>query len=210
MRNKMNARINLALARKNVARLFALLAVMALMPLAACAGPSAVSSENFASASDAPATGPSDYRLAAGDKIRIIVFNELTLTGEFNIDSDGTVAFPLLGPIPATGKTPAELATDLQNKLGAGYLKDPKISVEVLTFRPFYILGEVNKPGQYPYAPGMTVLNAVATAEGFSYRAERRVVYIRHPGSSKEIPVRVAPDLQVAPGDTIRIGERYF
>jgi polysaccharide export outer membrane protein len=168
---------------------------------------------------DPSVLGPSDsrigggteaYQLAAGDKIRVIVFGEPTLTGEFIIGTNGNLSFPLVGTVDVNGKTTQEASEQLRTMLADGYLRDPKVSMEVLAFRPYYILGEVNKPGQFPYASGLTVLNAVATAEGFSYRAERRVVYIRRAGADKEVPIRITPDLQVFPGDTLRIGERYF
>lgn len=187
-----------------------LLSLFCLILLSACGAPRALDASALSSASSGSELVSTAYRMSGNDKIRVIVFNEPTLSNEFIINSDGSLSFPLVGTINAAGKTTTELSNELAEKLGAGYLKNPKVSVEVLTFRPFYILGEVNKPGQYPYASGMTVLNAVATAQGFSYRAERRVAYIRRAGSPKEIAVRITPDLEVAPGDTIRVGERYF
>lgn len=178
--------------------------------LAACSAPHAIDSAQLGAAPVDASSAAADYQLSAGDKVRIIVYNEPTLSNEFTIGSDGQLSFPLIGSINAAGRTTSQLGEDMTGRLGSGYLKNPRVSVEVLTFRPFYILGEVQKAGQYPYAPGMTVLNAVATAGGFSYRAERRIAFIRRSGSTRELPVKIAPDLMVAPGDTIRIGERYF
>jgi polysaccharide export outer membrane protein len=151
-----------------------------------------------------------EYRLGTADKVRILVFNEPTLSGEFTVNSGGALSLPLVGDITAVGKTTVQLKTEIEAKLADGYLREPKVSIDVLSFRPFYILGEVGKPGEYPYSNGLTVMNAVATAEGFTYRAEKRMVYIRREGSLEEQKFRITPDLRVQPGDTIRIGERYF
>jgi polysaccharide biosynthesis/export protein len=172
--------------------------------------PKTMDASQLASASSGKTFNPQEYRLASGDKIRVTVFNEQTLTGEFLIGTDGSLSFPLIGAVNAGGRTPGELSTELTKRLGDGYLTNPRVSIEVLIFRPFYIMGEVNKPGRYPFAAGLTVLNAVATAEGFTYRAERRVAYIRRDNAPEEIPVRITATLQIEPGDTIRIGERYF
>lgn len=191
-------------------RFLAMFTLLCAACLAGCSAPRAIDSAQLGAAPVDPAAAAAEYQLSAGDKVRIIVYNEPTLSNEFTIGSDGMLSFPLIGSINAAGRTTSQLNDEMTQRLGAGYLKSPRLSVEVLTFRPFYILGEVQKAGQYPYAPGMTVLNAVATAGGFSYRAERRIVFIRRSGSAKELPVKIAPDLMVAPGDTIRIGERYF
>jgi polysaccharide export outer membrane protein len=151
-----------------------------------------------------------DYHLGAGDKLRIIVFGEDSLTGEFFVSGAGKIAFPLIGDIDALGKTIPELQTAIETKLRDGYLKEPKVSAEVLNYRPFYILGEVMKPGEYPYTNGLTVLNAVATAQGFTYRADKRKVFIRRASTKEETSEALTPTTPVAPGDTIRIGERLF
>lgn len=153
---------------------------------------------------------PEEYRLGAGDRVRVTVFNEPSLTGEFQVGATGLIAMPLIGEVPATGQTVAEVQQDVETRLRDGYLLDPRVSVEVLTYRPFYILGEVRNPGTYPYSAGLTVTNAVATAGGFTYRANTRRVFIRHANSSREIEYRFADETRIAPGDTIRIGERIF
>lgn len=152
-----------------------------------------------------------DYKLGAGDKLRIIVFGENDLTGEFFVPGgSGTISFPLVGDVAASGLTVGQLQTEIEAKLRDGYLKDPHVSIEVLNYRPFYILGEVTKPGQYPYTTGLTVLNAVATANGFTYRADTHHVFIKHAAevAGREYPL--TSSTPVAPGDTIRIGERFF
>lgn len=151
-----------------------------------------------------------DYRLGPGDKVRISVFNEPTLSGEFAVSSEGKLSLPLVGDIPAAGKLVSEIARESETLLGNGYLRNPKVSAEVATFRPFFILGEVKLPGQYPYVPNMTVFGAIATAQGFTPRAAKKVAYIRRAESQQEEAFELSPDLRVSPGDTIRVGERYF
>lgn len=150
------------------------------------------------------------YLLGAGDQVRVTVFNEPTLSGDFFIGGDGELSLPLIGNVPAGNKTTRDVAATYARLLADGYLRDPRVSMEVIIYRPFFILGEVDKPGQYPYASGMTVLNAVATANGFSPRAKKSRVYIRRRGEEGELEYELTPNLRVLPGDTIRIGERYF
>ncbi|KIC58099.1 polysaccharide biosynthesis protein [Brevundimonas nasdae] len=151
-----------------------------------------------------------DYQLDAGDKIRLNVFGEEELSGEFVVSSAGLLSIPLAGDIPAKGRTIQEVQRSVEAALRAGYILNPQVSAEVLTYRPFYVLGEVNKPGTYPYAAGLTVLNAVATAGGFTYRGDTRRIFIRRDGSQREEVYKVTSTLQVAPGDTLRIAERLF
>ncbi len=120
------------------------------------------------------------------------------------------MSLPLVGDIPAAGKTAREFGAAVEIALKDGYIKEPKVSVEVLTYRPFYILGEVMKPGEYPYTNSLTVLNAVATAEGFTYRADTKKVFIKRANENEERPYPLTTTTPVAPGDTIRIGERFF
>lgn len=150
------------------------------------------------------------YRLGVADKVRVIVFNEQSLTGEFIVNADGTLALPLIGNIPVAGRTTTEVMADVTRHLADGYLRDPRVSLEVLTYRPFFILGEVTKPGEYPYSNGLTVLNAVATASGFTYRAKKGEVYIKKSGEDVEHKLRLTAGLEIGPGDTIRIPERFF
>jgi polysaccharide export outer membrane protein len=151
-----------------------------------------------------------EYRLGPTDKVRVMVYGEEQLTGEFFVGSNGSISFPLIGEVKAQGLTPRQLQGALETRLGQGYLRSPKVAVEVLTYRPFYILGEVNKPGEYPYSSGLTVLKAVATASGFTYRANQRKVYVRHAGETAEQKMPLTGSTAVQPGDTIRISERYF
>lgn len=150
------------------------------------------------------------YKLGAGDKIRVITFGEESLTGEFQVGGSGKVSLPLIGEVQAAGLTIPEFQRGVETALKDGYLREPRVSVEVLNYRPFYILGEVNKPGEYPYTNGLTVMNAVATAEGFTYRANTKRVFIKRADSEREQEFPLNSMTPVAPGDTIRIAERFF
>jgi protein involved in polysaccharide export with SLBB domain len=153
----------------------------------------------------------SEYRLGAGDKVKISVYGEETLSGEFAIPGGGgTISFPLIGDVRASGLTVGELQGAIEGALKPDYIKDPHVSIQILTYRPYYILGEVTRPGEYPYSSGLTVLNAVATASGFTYRADTHFAYIKKVGAGQESKVRMDDSLVVEPGDTIRIGERFF
>lgn len=152
------------------------------------------------------------YRLGAGDRLRITVYNEPTLSGEYAVSSVGSVAMPLIGMVDVGGHTVDELTRTLTTRISDGYMTDPKVSVEVLNYRPYYILGEVQKPGQYPYAAGMTVEQAVAAAGGFTYRANAKRVNLRRTTDPAEKSVEINKDqvVTVMPGDTIRVLEKYF
>ncbi|QVM84569.1 MULTISPECIES: polysaccharide biosynthesis/export family protein [Novosphingobium] len=160
---------------------------------------------------DAAANGEV-YRLGPGDKLRITVFNVEAITGEYTISSGGQVAVPLLGAVRAEGATTQQLADAIRTGLDGTYVKDPRITVEVLSYRPFYILGEVNQPGEFAYKPNLTLEQAVATAGGYTYRAARKKAYLRRAGEDEQV-VRFGREsrvIYVHPGDTIRIGERYL
>jgi polysaccharide export outer membrane protein len=181
-----------------------------LMMFAGCAekgdGPVLSSGDRYVASTDISGV----YRLGIGDRVKLTVYNEPNLAGEFWVNPDGYVSLPLVGNVQAGGKTVAEIATDAKTRLSDGYLRDPKVSMEVTVFRPFYILGEVSQPGQYPFSSGLTAMNAVATAKGFTPRANRDVVRIRRQGEAGEVNYRLSPELMIYPGDTIRVGERFF
>jgi polysaccharide export outer membrane protein len=151
-----------------------------------------------------------EYRLGSGDKVRVITFGEEALTGQFEVSGSGKISLPLAGEVDAAGLTVGELQDRIQTALKQGYLKEPRVSVEVLNYRPFYILGEVKSPGTYPYTNALTVMNAVATAGGFTYRANMKRVFIKRADDDKERAYQLKDTTPVAPGDTIRIVERYF
>jgi protein involved in polysaccharide export with SLBB domain len=148
------------------------------------------------------------YRLGVGDRLRVIVFGEEDLSGEFDVGAQGTLNLPLIGEVTATGQTISQLEDNVEAKLLEGYLKSPRVSIEVLNYRPFYILGEVNVPGSYPYVSGMTVLNAVALAGGFTYRADEDEVLLTREGEGNEVPVPY--QTLVLPGDILKVEERFF
>lgn len=158
----------------------------------------------------APAPERGEYRLGIADQLRITIFGEPELSGEFVIDGEGAVSLPLVGEVPALGQTIRSFQAEVQSRYASGYLREPSLSVEVLNFRPFYILGEVNRPGEYPYGNGLTVLNAIATAEGYTYRANKRVVLIKSADDVDERRVDLTPNLRIYPGDTVRVLERLF
>jgi polysaccharide biosynthesis/export protein len=168
----------------------------------ACAGGSPVSAPSV--------TSNESYRLGVGDHLKIDVYNEPKLSGEFVIDGDGKLAFPLVGRVDAGNETLSEFSESLTHVLANGYLLNPNISVQVVGFRSVYVLGEVSHPGQYPFAEHMTVYTLVAQAGGFTYRASRREIALRRDGDSDEHKVRINAATAVRPGDTIRILERYF
>ena len=193
--------------------------LMIIAGVAGCASTGSSGGANVAGAASAaergllnsaePSLAPA-YRLGSGDQIRVIVFGEEDLSGEFFVDGAGSVSLPLVGEVNATGMTVQEFRTELEARLADGYLTDPRVSAEVLNYRPFYILGEVSESGEYPYTDGLTVMNAVARAGGFTYRANTRAVFIQRADASEEVEVTLTPTLRVMPGDTIRIAERFF
>jgi len=153
----------------------------------------------------------SDYRLGPGDRLRIIVFGQKDMTGEFAVDGSGLLSFPLIGQVKAAGLTAEGLEREIANKLKPDYLRNPNVSVVVLTYRPFYIVGEVKTPGSYAYVTGMSVINAVAVAGGFTYRAKESSFYLdRTSKDGKKSRIDAGPDTQVQPGDVITVRERYF
>src|SRR4030088_2880736 len=150
------------------------------------------------------------YRLDAGDRLRVVVYGQEGLTNTYAIDAGGAITMPLIGSVPARGRTPAGLAAEISAKLRNGYIRDPSVAVEIEAYRPFFILGEVAAPGQYPYVPNMTVESAVAIARGFSPRARRDQVTITHTEGTGSARFVVPLGTAVSPGDTVLVGERWF
>lgn len=181
-----------------------LLVVPLFLALAACAtAPSAPPPA-------ADAATATEYVLGTGDKLRLTVFNEPTLSGEFEVNSGGFISVPLIGNIKAQGETAHGLETAITQKLAGGYMRDPRVNIEVLQYRPFYIIGEVAKPGEYPYRNGMNIMSAVAVAGGFTYRANDTTVTIRRAGQTQDYSYPVTTTTMVLPGDIVRVGERLF
>ena len=150
------------------------------------------------------------YRIGAGDRLRINTFGEDRFSGEFLVNGDGQIVFPLFGNIPARGLTTSDLAASIATRLQPDYVRDPRVTAEVISFRPVYVLGEVARPGEYPYVEGMTVYTLVAKAGGFSYRANTKLIFVRRENSVVEHKYRSGSATPVLPGDTIRVPGRYF
>ena len=158
----------------------------------------------------APIRRDAAYHLDAGDRLRVVVYGQEGLTNIYAIDAAGSITLPLIGSVPARGRTPAGLASEIAAKLRGGYIRDPSVAVEIEAYRPFFILGEVAAPGQYPYVPNMTVESAVAIAGGFSPRARRDSVTVTHTEGSGSGRFVVPLGTTISPGDTVLVGERWF
>ncbi len=171
------------------------------LPLAGCGSQGA----------DLPPLEPStaaelDYSLGPGDKVSIKVLGSDDITGNYTVGDDGTMSIPLIGAVKAAGLSRAELEQEITKNLAQGYMTNPKVSVAILTYRPFFVLGEVAKPGGYPYASGMRVLNAVALAGGYTYRANQSYVIVTRHGVDR----KATPEMAIQPDDIIRVPERFF
>lgn len=158
----------------------------------------------------AVASEPSSYRLDSGDRIRVFVYGQPNLTRTYAIDGAGFIAMPLIGSVKARGLTTYDLGASVASLLGRDYVRDPEVAVEVVTYRPFSIIGEVRNAGQFPFQPGMTVETAVAVAGGFTPRANERGFEITRKADGAPMRIEASADEPVEPGDTIRVGERFF
>jgi polysaccharide export outer membrane protein len=168
-------------------------------------------------ASHAPPLSASEYgspsavsRLGIGDRVRINIFKEPGLSGEFTVSGNGTISMPLVGDVPVVGLTAEQAGQAIAAKLSPNYLQNPQVAIEVEDFRPYYVLGEVERPGRYPTMEGTTLLGAIATAGGYTYRANTHHIFLRRAGDDTEYEVDPDKTLVVRPGDVIRVGERYF
>jgi polysaccharide export outer membrane protein len=177
-----------------------LAAVAIVLPLVACSSGSSLPQLETSKTDD------TNYRLGPGDKLHVQVLGAEDLTGDYAVGDNGTVSTPMIGDVKAAGLTRSQLERAMEQKLGQGYLRNPKVSVTILTYRPFYIYGEVTKPGEYPYASGMRVMSAVATAGGFTYRANEGYVIVTRNGQQRRAEMNSA----IQPDDVIRVPERYF
>ena len=191
----------------NAAR--ALCAILCISVVSSCSGdailqPTSADQQTIASIAEKP------YRLQPGEKVRITVFGETGLSGEYQIDPAGFISLSLAGVVKAAGLTENELQQKLVELYSKEYLRNPKITVSVSEFRPFYIIGEVEKPGAYPYTSGLNVLSAIAIAGGTTYRASRSRIFIQHPGESGLREYTSSAAIPIMPGDIIQIPRRYF
>ena len=187
-------------ARRRTAHVFTLLVVSLLL------GGGCSPSPALPAAPDGDGAG-AEYRLGPGDKVNMKVFGDEALSGAYQMDGRGMFSVPLIGNVEANGLSKGELENTLRTKLRR-YLNDPRVAVEIESYRPFYIIGEVQKPGSYPYVNGMTVINAVAIAGGFTYRAKEDAFAIRRGGDRTSVEGRQMT--QVQPGDVIVVRERFF
>ncbi|WP_438275146.1 polysaccharide biosynthesis/export family protein [Nitrobacter sp.] len=150
------------------------------------------------------------YRLDAGDRLRIVVYGQEGLTNTYLVDAGGSITMPLIGAVTARGRTPSELSAAIAARLRNGYIREPYVAAEVEAYRPFFILGEVAAPGQYPFVPNMTVESAVAIAGGFSPRARRDRVTVTHTDARGTVRLVVPTATLLSPGDTVLVDERWF
>lgn len=187
-----------------IARL--LLVVMMTIGITARFGSEAIAQKNSSSAGSISGT----YALGPTDRVRVKVYGEPDVAGEYEIDSSGYVSIPLAGRIRAAGLTTRQLEQSITSALSKGIVRDPRVNVEIALYRPFYILGEVKKSGEYPYRVGMTVLDAIASAGGFTYRANENKVYLRRSGGAGEEVYPLDAPVLIYPGDNIRVPERFF
>ncbi len=184
-------------------RLIQLFCIVALSTLAACGGPR-YQQGYF------PEDPTQPYTLASGDRLRVIVFGQDALSNSYAVDGSGHLSMPLIGLVPAQGRSTHDLEREIEARLRSGFLREPKVSVEVEAFRPFFVLGEVTTAGQYPFVSGMTVQTAVAIAGGFSPRAARDHVDLTRVIDGYPVTYSVVPAHLVHPGDTITVRERFF
>ena len=186
--------------------------LVAIFALAACDSDSTpIVPEAAAGGADKAAPDRNTTRLGPNDRVRITVFGQPTLTGEYTLDGNGVLAFPLIGNVPAGGSTAAELQRAIAAKLNPDYVINPSVSAEVVTRRPFYVIGEVLKPGNYPYVTDMTAINAVAMAGGFTRRAKKNDFYIRRlDKDGRTVRIEARGETVLQPGDTLEVRERIF
>ncbi len=158
-----------------------------------------------------PATvGSGPYLLGAGDRLRVVVYDQPSLTNIYEVDQSGQISFPLIGDVAASDSTVDQLAHRIEGRLATSYLREPDVTVEVATYRPFFVLGEVGQPGQYPYVPGITAETAVAVAGGYTDRANKRVVRVSRTINGKLFELRIRVVEPIRPGDTIYVPESLF
>jgi protein involved in polysaccharide export with SLBB domain len=158
----------------------------------------------------APPASYGAYVLRPNDQLKVQVFNEPNISGDYQVDASGFVSIPLAGRVRAGGLTAAQLERSISAGLNRGMIKDPRVNVQIANHAPFFIHGEVKRSGEFPYRPGLTVMDAVATAGGFTYRANERVAYLRRAGTGAEQEIRLDAAVPIFPGDNLRIAERFF
>lgn len=176
--------------------------------------PPVVTGPPAAAMAQAPAAEPvieePAYMLDSGDKLRVVVFGQEGLSNSYSVDAAGMITMPLIGPVPARERTTTGLSRAIAEKLRNGYIREPHVAVEIEAYRPFFILGEVTAPGQYPYVANMTAETAIAIAGGFTPRAEKKTVELSRSAERQLYRGRVPLAFQIRPGDTVLVRERWF
>lgn len=177
--------------------------------LAACSARSQTA--EFSSYGPPSTRGPAGpYILGPGDKVRIKVYDDANVSGDYEVNSAGFVSVPLVGQVKAAGSTTHQLEQTLVSRMKGKIAQDPKVNIEVATYASFYVYGEVKKAGVYPFQPGLTLADAVATAGGLTYRADEGAVFLQRAGSPTAVAVPLDGNVRVFPGDNIRVAERFF
>jgi len=184
--------------------------VMSLLGLILLTAGSLVAQENPEETAPIPDANDTAYILDAGDRVKISVFNQDDLSGEYTLDGQGRFSMPLIGMVEAAGRTPAELEELLVSKFKPDYLVNPRIFIQVMNYRPYYLMGEVNSTGAFQYVSGITYLTAIAIAGGFTYRAKQNYVYVIRADDPSKEEVKLDINEKVQPGDIIRVAERLF
>ncbi len=196
-------------------RIFRIVALCALTALSGCGNAPGIN-PLFIRAADAQGADTAHrsverpYMLRPNDQLRVQVYNEPSISGDYQVDGAGYISVPLAGRIKASGRTAGQLERAIVAALSRGMLKDPRVNVQVSNYAAFYIHGEVKKSGEYPYRPGLTVMDAVATAGGFTYRADESKAVVRRAGDNVDSVVPLDRTISVSPGDNIKIPERFF
>jgi polysaccharide export outer membrane protein len=175
-----------------------------------CLAPLAWAQDNVSGAVPPPGVSDSTYNLDYGDRISINVFNQPELSGEYTLDGDGRFSMPLIGTVAAAGLSPAELEAQLVDRYKPDYLVNPRIFIQVLNYRPYYLIGEVQGTGAFPYKAGMTYMTAIAIAGGFTYRAKQDYVWVIRGDDPEQKEIKLSTEERVQPGDIIRVAERLF
>jgi protein involved in polysaccharide export with SLBB domain len=156
------------------------------------------------------ATSYASTAVQVGDRIKVTVYGEDNLNGVYDVDAAGNVSLPLAGTISAAGHSKRDLEREVTRRYRSDFLQDPKVTIDIATSRPFYVMGEAEKPGEFPYRNGLNVISAIATAGGPTYRASRSYVLVKHAAQDVWVEYPMLPTTPVAPGDIIRVPERYF
>ena len=196
--------------RQAIGRLTVIL--VSLASLSIVTGCSTVGSSTYAAYQETAASSAVNrpYTLHTNDQVHVQVYNEQTITGDYVVDSTGYLSIPVAGRVRAAGLTVAELERRVAAQLNGSILKDARVNIQVANYAPFYIRGEVKKPGEFPYKPGLTIADAVALAGGYTYRADEGSVVVRPTGSNRQIKRPMDANPSVSPGDNITVPERFL